>query len=413
MSRASIVSRIAHASCAKAPNLIPEDPWWEALAPDFYKEPEPFELSAIDRIRVGSTAAADVVLRTLGAALVGTLALPVGYHPWKLAALRRDTEIYRDLADQGDPDAVFPRPAPGVEVKRRRPWRPTFRPRDGKVVDLTFRSRFEPISESVRKSYLRHRANRTAHARHWFHDKGRRPTIIAVHGFSADLYFLNQWFFAIPWLYRLGCDVLLVTLPFHGPRQTRFSPFSGYGFFAGGVQRINEAFAHAIHDLRVFMDFLRAEHQTTEIGITGVSLGGFTSALLASLEPSLAFAVPNVPVVSLADLVFEWEPMGSVVRAASKARGMDITELRHMLAPTCPLTWKPAIPRDQLMIISGVADRLAPPKHSRLLWEHWDRCRMHWFPGSHLVHLDKGNYLRQMAKFLASLEFIAPRDRGR
>ncbi len=47
------------------------------------------------------------------------------------------------------------------------------------------------------------------------------------------------------------------------------------------------------------------------------------------------------------------------------------------------------------MVIAGAGDRLAPPKHVRLLWGHWDRPRIHWFPGNHLVHLDKGKYLRR------------------
>ena len=58
------------------------------------------------------------------------------------------------------------------------------------------------------------------------------------------------------------------------------------------------------------------------------------------------------------------------------------------------------------MIVGGVGDRLAPPKHSRLLWDHWDRCRIHWFPGSHILQLDRGNYLRQMARFLNEIGFI-------
>jgi len=58
-----------------------------------------------------------------------------------------------------------------------------------------------------------------------------------------------------------------------------------------------------------------------------------------------------------------------------------------------------------LMIISGAGDRLAPPKHSRLLWEHWDRCRLHWFPGNHILHLDQGKYLKDMAQFLRDINF--------
>jgi pimeloyl-ACP methyl ester carboxylesterase len=58
------------------------------------------------------------------------------------------------------------------------------------------------------------------------------------------------------------------------------------------------------------------------------------------------------------------------------------------------------------MIIGGVGDRMAPPKHSRLLWDHWDRCRIHWFPGNHLIHLDRGDYLDQMHRFLREIDFL-------
>jgi pimeloyl-ACP methyl ester carboxylesterase len=58
------------------------------------------------------------------------------------------------------------------------------------------------------------------------------------------------------------------------------------------------------------------------------------------------------------------------------------------------------------MIVGGVGDRLAPPKHSRLLWDHWDRCRIHWFPGSHILHMDRGEYLRQIARFLHKTQFL-------
>jgi hypothetical protein len=40
-----------------------------------------------------------------------------------------------------------------------------------------------------------------------------------------------------------------------------------------------------------------------------------------------------------------------------------------------------------------------------LLWDHWGRCRIHWFPGSHIVHLDRGDYLRRMGRFLNEIEF--------
>ena len=114
--------------------------------------------------------------------------------------------------------------------------------------------------------------------------------------------------------------------------------------------------------------------------MTGLSLGGFTAAMLASVEDRLAFAIPNVPVVSLADLVLEWQPIGVLLRGALSTMGMELSDARRLVAASCPLTYPPVLPPERLMIVAGVGDRLAPPKHSRLLWDHWGRCRIHWFP---------------------------------
>ncbi|MEM7605316.1 MAG: alpha/beta hydrolase family protein [Myxococcota bacterium] len=221
-----------------------------------------------------------------------------------------------------------------------------------------------------------------------------------------DLYVLNEWYFALPWFYRMGCDVALFTLPFHGQRQGRLSPFSGHGFFAGGPSRFNEAVAQSVMDLRILSRWLREERGAPGVGVAGVSLGGFTSAILACVDDTLTFSIPNVPIISVADLVLEWEPVGTALRSILRATGRDIVDARRLLAVSCPLTYEPKVPTERRMIVGGVGDRLAPPKHSRLLWEHWGDSPIHWFPGSHLVHLDRGGYLEEMARFLRRVGFL-------
>jgi pimeloyl-ACP methyl ester carboxylesterase len=405
MTNPAIVSRIIHDGAYHPPLLVGDGPWWERLPETFPMRPERFDLEWRDRAQVGASAAGDVVLRTLGACLVGSLALPLGYHPGQIKRALADRDFYGELADSGDPKRFFRDPPGGVRVETRRAGLTRFRPKDGRCLDLSFQSPFEPVNPHERRAYLRHKKNRTAHLRYWAHRDGPRPTILAIHGFSADLYLLNEWFFALPWLYRLGYDVALFTMPFHGARQTRYSAFSGHGFFAGGVSRINEAFGQAVLDFRVFVDHLVRERGVPRVGVTGVSLGGFTSALLAATEPRLEFAIPNVPLASVPDLVLEWQPIGVVLRSALKVIGQSLVDARRMLAVTSPLTYKPLLPRERLMVIGGVGDRLAPPKHSRLLAEHWNHCQLYWFPGSHLVHFDRGEYLRHTARFLRSIGF--------
>jgi hypothetical protein len=40
-----------------------------------------------------------------------------------------------------------------------------------------------------------------------------------------------------------------------------------------------------------------------------------------------------------------------------------------------------------------------------MLWEHWDRCALHWFPGNHVLHVSQPAYLRRMTAFLQKFMF--------
>lgn len=402
----SVVSRIVNESNLHQPPLMPSGPWWKYLEINFSEREEGFELGFRDALRVKSTAAMDVLSRTVASSLVGITCFPPGFNPVTLKKALEDRPLYEELADSGDPGRFFRPPPPDIRVTSKRAAWHRFRPDDGQVLDFSFESPYEPLNPRIRKDYLSHRNNRTVTARCWRHrGSSPRPTIIAVHGFAADAMWVNEWFFALPWFYRLGCDVALVTLPFHGSRQANFSLYPGHGFFAGGLSWMNEAFGQAIMDLRVFVSHL-TEIGVEQVGQTGVSLGGYTTALMAAVEPRLRFAIPNVPVVSIADLVLEWFPTGTAARAAMFATRTSLKELRHALAVHTPLTYRPVLPKERLMIVGGVGDRLAPPKHSRLLWDHWGRPRIHWFPGNHVVHLDKGQYLKQQAIFLTGIGFL-------
>jgi pimeloyl-ACP methyl ester carboxylesterase len=70
-----------------------------------------------------------------------------------------------------------------------------------------------------------------------------------------------------------------------------------------------------------------------------------------------------------------------------------------------PLNYRPLVPVDRRLIITGLGDRLAPPDQAEKLWEHWDRCALHWFPGNHLIHVSQKDYLRRMTKFLHPIMF--------
>jgi hypothetical protein len=363
------------------------------------------ELDGPVRLVVAGSAAADVLLRT---ALASVLSVPM--LTWALPGnVRRERPhiaFYRELADAADPQAAFPAPATGVRVRALPAPRFAFRPADGHVEMLRFDSPFAAINPAVRSSYGAFSENHTAWAQRWCHDDGPRPTLCVIHGFGASPYWLNSAFFNLPWLYGHGYDILLYVLPFHGVRQPRSAPFSGWGLFAHGFAHFNEAMLQGVYDFRVFFEHLIARG-VDQVAVTGLSLGGYIAALLAEVDDRLALSVPNAPVVSMGTLIDQWFPANLLIAGGTRLAGIEREELDQALAVHSPLTYAPVIAPERRMIIGGLGDRLAPPEQSRMLWEHWDHCRLHWFPGNHVLHFNRGAYLEEMLAFMRGVGFAA------
>jgi hypothetical protein len=141
------------------------------------------------------------------------------------------------------------------------------------------------------------------------------------------------------------------------------------------------------------------------VGVTGLSLGGYTTAALAVAEPRLHFAIPNAALAEMTSLIRSWFPAGQLLDLALRRQGLGLDDMRAALGVHSPLSYAPALPKDRLLIIGGLGDRLAPPEQSRMLWEHWDHPRLHWYPGNHVMHVNRGAYLREMGRFLQATGF--------
>lgn len=368
--------------------------------------PTTADLPLQTRSVIGATKLFDVALRTAGASLVTASMAPALFRPGQMARTLRNSEHYLELAAARDASRTFTRPTtlPDVELVKREPARWRWLP--GIVDLLRFPSTYVPANPSVRVQYGRVARNSTAWAQHWQHDDGPRPTVVVVHGFMASPYWFNKLFFSLPWWYANGYDLLLVTLPFHGRRARRWQ-LDGSGLFGGGPTRMIEGMLHAVHDLRSWIDHLEAKG-VTQIGMTGLSLGGYLTSVMAAVDDRLHFAIPNAPVTDFDDLVELWHPAGAVVQAAMRLHGMERSTLRELLQLHSPLRYDPVLERDRLFVIAGLGDRLAPPDHAERLWEHWDRPMIHAFPGNHVLHLERRHYLSRIGRFIRSTGFGSP-----
>jgi pimeloyl-ACP methyl ester carboxylesterase len=370
--------------------------------------PRRVDLTLRQRLIVDSSAVADIALRTAIASMLGITMVPTvigtAVRRSESRAERERLRFYAELAEAHDPAQSFPAPtdAPRISSRPANPiaeWMAR-----GSVHNIRFKSSFEAVNPALRDACRGYVRNNVVHAQHWRHDDGPHPTLCVIHGFMGSAYLFNGLFFSLPWFYRSGYDVMLYTLPFHGRRAEKYSPFSGYGYFAHGFGGFAEAMAQAVHDFRSLMDYLEFTG-VDRIALTGMSLGGYTAALIASVDDRVQAVIPNVPVVTPDRTADEWFPANQMVRLRNVISGNDQELTAAATMYPSPLNYVPLVPKDRRLIIAGLGDRLAPPEQAELLWEHWDRCAFHWFPGNHILHVSQPDYLRRMTRFMRDFMF--------
>jgi len=246
---------------------------------------------------------------------------------------------------------------------------------------LEFQSAYQPREgEPGRERWLAMRENRTAHAWVLRHRGGFRPWLLSIPGFrmgnpTVDLPGLR----AAHHHYDLGFNVLIPVLPLHGPRA--MGRRSGDGFITADALNTIHAEAQAMWDIRRLLSWVRAEGEAG-IGVFGVSLGGYNTALLAGLEHDLACAIAGIPASCFPSLLQAHAPR-FLMRVGEKL-GLAWEDMRRIMRVVSPLALRPKIPLGRRYVFGGLADRLVPPEHVYGLWEHWERPRIAWYQGSHL-----------------------------
>jgi len=304
----------------------------------------------------------------------------------------------------GTPSRFFPDPdAPRVKLSPAGDG-----PLGTQVVDLTFGSDYQPFHPAGRDSYLAITENMTAYARWWTSGKGR-PTIVLLHGWGGGNHWVTARTFVLPYWLRHGYDVVAFQLPFHGERAPATGQVvkSGALFPSPNPLRTNEAFGQAIYDLRALSRFLR-ERGSSAVGVMGMSLGGYTTALWASVAGpddigGVDFAVAMIPAVSMARLMWRHGETSPVRRRAMNA-GITEDLLVDAFAVHAPTTRAPKIPRDRLYVIAGRGDRITPPDHAEELARHWG-SEILWFDGGHLAQVGRGDAMRTVRRSLGAHGF--------
>jgi pimeloyl-ACP methyl ester carboxylesterase len=307
-------------------------------------------------------------------------------HAERLSSLAWIQQTYGSPELITDRDLFFPPPAPVRPTPkhvRSLPW-------GGDCVELSWPSAYKPFDPKVGERYLAHVPNRVAHAR-LFGGGRARPAVIAVHGYMGGHWALEERTWPVRTLNQWGLDVALAVLPFHGLRAR---PGESAPPFPGGDPRVtNEGFRQVVTDLRSLIGVLR-DRGATRVGVMGMSLGGYSTALLATLQADLAFAVPLIPLASVADFARDQGRLGTGENATLQHAALEAAN--HIVSP---LARPSLVPPERVLIVAAEEDRVTPIAHAERLAAHFGvpLLRVH---GGHLLQTWRATAFREMRAML-------------
>jgi hypothetical protein len=238
-------------------------------------------------------------------------------------------------------------------------------------------------SAPLRDKYLRSKANRTAHARWFRHASGPRPIAVLLHGYLGGNFALEERVLPVRRLFEGGLDVVLTILPLHGPRRAESRGFRPPAFPSSDPRFTIEGFRQLVFDHRALFEYLRAGG-APGLGLMGMSLGGFSAALLSTLEEHLRFSVLFIPLAAIEVFAHDHGRMlGSV---AEQEQQRDA--LRAAQWPISPLARPPLVAPERVAIVAGEADEVTGLAHAERLAEHFG-THVSRFEGGHLLHFGR------------------------
>jgi hypothetical protein len=304
--------------------------------------------------------------------------------PETVRRMVKDVEDARDFYERhgwlAEPEGYHRDPPPPRDVKRvdgatwSGPKRRRFR-------HIRFESGWEPHpGEPGGERYLEHPSNGIAHAYILEHPEPR-PWLVCVHGFAMGTPLFNFHGFPVGRLHdELGLNLIFPVLPLHGPRGV--ARFSGGEVLDPDYMRMVHLFAQATWDVRRTVAWLRGRG-AEQVGLYGISLGAYVSALVVSMVDKLDCVIVGIPAVDFPNLARDNEPW--IMRRYDDEFEMDWSLIRAISHVVSPLAFYPRLPRDRRFIYAGIADRVVKPDQPRALWRHWDHPEIHWFSGGHVL----------------------------
>jgi len=275
----------------------------------------------------------------------------------------------------------------------------------GRVTEtLRWHSQHVPLCPHYRARHAgEYHRNQRVSAR-WIHPRSgpRSKALLYVHGWLEPGPWVEEAVL-LPKLYdAMDVDVLHVQLPFHGSRNPKSALFHGEFFWSADLVRSFEAIRQSAIDARTLIAWLRA-HGYTEVGVTGISLGGSITMLLGCLEPAPDYIVPIVSHLQLAEAV-ETASILWRMKADLEKFGVDAARRQDIFRRLGVGSLLPVLPPERQLWIMARDDAYIDAPLVEKQWHAWGEPPIEWIPGGHMTFpLSLGRIVERTREFHAGL----------
>ena len=270
---------------------------------------------------------------------------------------------------------------------------------DGVTSLLDYPSRYEPRNPALVDEFRKFEANSKAYLQLWRHDKnGTRPIVLCVHGFMMGRPSRGMRMFRIRKMFDEGLDVAFYVQPHHWKRSDK--PPMQHLLCPENIPLTIETFGQNVHDLHSSVLMLESMGYE-KIGIIGASLGGFTSALYATMDASVDFMFMAVPALNFDRYLdpkrgkFAFRPDHKIKSATAEA-----------LKTISPVNYKPAFDVEKICVVIHSGDKLAEVGAAREWIRRWAIPNCVEVTGGHWLYMDKNLRGKTWYEWLEKMRFL-------
>ncbi|MEX0725440.1 MAG: alpha/beta hydrolase family protein [Planctomycetaceae bacterium] len=186
-------------------------------------------------------------------------------------------------------------------------------------------------------------------------------------------------------LARKGVAALFIKMPFYGERR---SPNSPRRMIARDPRETVANMTQAVLDIRRGAAWLssRPEVDKTNLGVTGISLGGIMSALSAAGEPRFQNVAIYLGGGQLAEILWEMErPEAGDFRAQWIKNGGSRESFLELVSPVDPAKYGHLLKSRRVLMVNALHDEIIPKESTLALWESIDQPEIVWLDAGHIT----------------------------